>query len=207
MYHDVYLNIFNQLYKLIEKEQPDFVVVAGDVAHTKTNISPEFVELASKFFKNIADRVKKYLIIILGNHDLNLKAKNRQDALSPIVEALAHPKIHLQKESRELYFPIGLYDVRMNVLSELDKEKWKFPRHPNDLNIAIYHGTINGSKVDSGFSLDMGDNPNILYGNDYALLGDVHCQGQVLKQSWEEKFIDESELDKYLSQGWQIDEF
>ena len=205
MYHDVYLDIFQQLYNLIDVEKPDFVVIAGDIAHTKTNISPEFVEIASGLFKNIADRT--ILLITLGNHDLNLKAKNRQDALTPIVKALNHPNIKLQKYSDEVCYWGGKdKSVFFNVLSELDRQNWGPPKDPETLNIAIYHGTIQGSKVDSGFSLDMGDSPNVLYGHDYAILGDIHCQAQVLKQGWEEKYIDESELDEHLDQGWELDD-
>lgn len=202
MYHDVYKDIFNQLYSLLDKEQPDFVVIAGDVAHTKTNISPEFVEMASKFFKEIAKRSR--LLITLGNHDLNLKATSRQDALTPIVDALDDENIVLIKHTNE--WELYGYNVAFHILSELDKENWGPPSHPDMLNVAIYHGTINGSKVDSGFSLDHGDPPSVLYGHDYALLGDIHKAQQVLKQGWEEKYIDEAELQNYLNQGWEIDE-
>jgi DNA repair exonuclease SbcCD nuclease subunit len=200
MYHDVYNNIFEQLYELIDKEKPDYCIIAGDVAHTKLAISPEFVDMASKLFKNIADRTK--LLITLGNHDLNLKATNRQDAITPIVEALNHPNIILQKNSGE----IKVSEATFNVLSPVDPKNWKPPTDSKALNIAVYHGTIGESKVDSDFVLDAANEISILYGHDYGLLGDIHRQQQVIKQGWEERYVEESELDQYLQQGWEIDE-
>ena len=55
VYHDVYRDVFSQLYSALEEEKPDYAVICGDIAHTKLNISPEFVEMATNFFKNIAD--------------------------------------------------------------------------------------------------------------------------------------------------------
>ena len=87
-YHKEYREVFNTLYKKLSAENVDYIIHCGDIAHTKTQISPEFVELCSDFFKNLADIAPTY--IILGNHDGNLRNSSRQDALSPIVKALNH---------------------------------------------------------------------------------------------------------------------
>lgn len=198
VYHDVYRDIFSQLYSALEEEKPDYAVICGDIAHTKLNISPEFVEMATNFFKNIADRTK--LIIMLGNHDLNLKATSRQDAISPIIQALNHPNITLKKYSGEICFD----DVTFNILSPVDKQNWGRPTNPKALNIAVYHGTIGESRVDTGFLLDSEDETNVLFGNDYALLGDIHKKQKILEQGWQEKYVNEADLEKYIQQGWEI---
>ena len=96
-YHYEYRIIFKELYEKLEQEKPDFIVHCGDLAHTKTQLSPEYFELATEFMKNLADIAP--LVIIPGNHDGNLKNSHRQDAITPIVQALEHPNIHFFKDS------------------------------------------------------------------------------------------------------------
>ena len=99
-YHKDYKIIFERLYDSLRREKPDYIVHCGDIAHTKTQISPEFVELCSDFLKNLANIAPTY--VIFGNHDGNLRNSSRQDALTPIVDALQHPNIYLHKNSGEV---------------------------------------------------------------------------------------------------------
>ena len=85
-FHPEYRSVFNHLYEVLKEEKPDYIVHCGDLAHTKTQISPEFVEMASNFFSTLSDIAPTY--VILGNHDGNLKNSNRQDAITPIIQAL-----------------------------------------------------------------------------------------------------------------------
>ena len=111
-YHYEYKKIFDDMYKSLREEEVDFIYIGGDIAHTKTQISPEFVELCSKFLSTLADIAPTY--VILGNHDGNLRNSSRQDAITPIVNALQHPQLHLLKNSGEVEMAPGLI---MNVLS------------------------------------------------------------------------------------------
>ena len=85
-YHSEYRSVFEKMYSILREENVDYIVHCGDIAHTKTQISPEFVDMAASFFKELSSIAPTY--IILGNHDGNLKNSSRQDALSPIIEAL-----------------------------------------------------------------------------------------------------------------------
>ena len=76
-FHYEYREVFNKLYELLRKEKVDYIVHCGDIAHTKTQISPEFVEMCTNFFRSLADIAPTY--IILGNHDGNLKNSSRQE--------------------------------------------------------------------------------------------------------------------------------
>jgi len=96
-YHNEYKTVFNKMYEILLNEKVDYIIHCGDIAHTKTQISPEFVEMAADFFINLAAIAPTY--IILGNHDGNLTNDNRQDALSPIVNALGMENLHLLKKS------------------------------------------------------------------------------------------------------------
>ena len=116
-YHYEYKIVFDKLYEILRKEKPDYIIHCGDIAHTKTQISPEFVEMCSDFLSNLAHIAPTY--VILGNHDGNLRNSSRQDALTPIVEALSHPNLHLLKKSGEM--PLAA-NVTLNVLSVLTKK-------------------------------------------------------------------------------------
>ena len=154
----------------------DYIIHCGDIAHTKTQISPEFVELCSDFFRNLAEIAPTY--IILGNHDGNLRNFSRQDALSPIVEALDIPNLHLAKNSSQIALesPFSL-----NVLSIFDKDNWDLDLDEEKINIALYHGAVKGAKTDVGYILEHGDvDIETLKRFDYAFLGDIHKTNQRL---------------------------
>lgn len=169
-YHQEYRHVFKEIYDSLRQESPDYIVHTGDLAHTKTQLSPEYFEMASDFLKSLADIAPT--IIILGNHDGNLKNGDRQDAITPIVEALGHPNLTLLKNSGEYTPEDGL---TFNVLSVFDRDNWRTPSNNRSINIALYHGAVQGSQVGSGFSLDHGeDNLSIFKDFDYAMLGDIH---------------------------------
>jgi DNA repair exonuclease SbcCD ATPase subunit/DNA repair exonuclease SbcCD nuclease subunit len=175
-YHYEYRIVFDKLYDILRKEKPDYIIHCGDIAHTKTQISPEFVEMCSDFFKSLANIAPTY--IILGNHDGNLRNSSRQDALTPIVEALEHKDLHLLKKSGEV--PLK-GNITLNVLSVFDEEGWVKPSDPSRINIALYHGSISGVVTDTGWVMTHGEHPiEIFEGHDYGFLGDIHKTDQRL---------------------------
>ena len=169
-YHYEYRVIFEQLYEKLREEDVDYIVHCGDVAHTKTQISPEYVEMCSQFFESLADIAPTYAI--LGNHDGNLKNSSRQDALTPIFNALNHPNLHLLKDSGET----NLDDTFcLNVLSVFDRDRWIKPTDDSKINIALYHGSISNCKTDINWTMTYGeDELNIFDDFDFAMLGDIH---------------------------------
>ena len=52
-YHEEYRAAFSSMYDILKKQEVDYIVHCGDIAHTKTQISPEFVEMAASFFKSL----------------------------------------------------------------------------------------------------------------------------------------------------------
>ena len=169
-YHEDYRACFEQMYQILREQEVDYIVHCGDIAHTKTQISPEFVEMASGFFDSLSNIAPTY--IILGNHDGNLKNSSRQDAITPIVQALAHPAIHLLKNAGEVVVD---GDITLNVLSVFDRDNWTEPTDPDKINIALYHGAISNCQTDAGWTMEHGeDNLSIFEEFDFAMLGDIH---------------------------------
>ena len=175
-YHFEYKEIFKQLYETLREEKVDCIVHCGDIAHTKTQISPEFVELCTGFFRNLSSIAPTY--IILGNHDGNLRNSSRQDAITPIVDALGCRDLHLLKPSGET--PLN-GQFCLNVLSVFDEDNWNQPSDPDKINIALYHGSISGVKTDLGWTMERGEHDISIFDNfDFAFLGDIHKTNQVL---------------------------
>ena len=168
-YHFEYREIFKQLYKSLKEEKVDYIIHCGDIAHTKTQISPEFVDMCREFFENLAAIAPTY--IILGNHDGNLRNDSRQDALSPIVKAINNSNLSLIKNAGEVKLNS---DFCLNVLSVFDEDNWTKPTDKSLVNIALYHGAINKSKTDSNWTLGGDHSIEIFEEFDFAFLGDIH---------------------------------
>ena len=172
---DQYRACFEDLYEKLKKENVDYIIHCGDIAHSKTNISPEFVELCTDFLKNLEAIAPTY--VILGNHDGNLRNLARQDAITPLVEALSLDNLFLLKDSGECQVDDLL---TLNVLSVFDEENWVKPSDPNKINIALYHGGVRGSETDMGWNVKVDHNVHIFDGFDFALLGDIHKSNQIV---------------------------
>lgn len=175
-YHEEYREIFNKIFSILREEKPDYIVHCGDIAHTKTQISPEFVQMCSWFLEELSKIAPTH--IILGNHDGNLKNSSRMDSISPIVNAMNNPNVVLHKNSGEKVISDKL---TFNVLSIFDEENWQKPTDENKINIALYHGAIAGVSTDVGYTMEHSDHDlSIFSGFDYALLGDIHKTNQIV---------------------------
>lgn len=169
--HKEYRQVFRKLYKeakLLPKNS--LIYVAGDIVHTKTDISPELVELTSEFFRRLADI--RPTIVITGNHDANLNNSSRLDALSPIIDNLAHPNLHYLKNS-------GIYrvcNIDFIVMSVFDDPK-DFPdaTQASNIKIGLHHGPVHNSVTDIGYVVNNESlKQSVFKGCDLVLLGDIH---------------------------------
>jgi len=175
-YHTEYKEVFNQLYKKLFEEKVDAIVVVGDVAHTKTQLSPEYFDMCALFLISLGDIAPTF--VTLGNHDGNLRTIHRQDAVSPIVEAIDDPNIKLLKNSGEWEVGEG---VIFNNLSIFDTDSWAEPADPEKINIALYHGSVSGCQTDAGWVMEHGENDISIFEEfDFAMLGDIHKTNQIL---------------------------
>ena len=108
----------------------------------------------------------------MGNHDGNLRNSYRQDAITPIVEALDHPSLYLLKNAGETHLD---KDFCLNVLSVFDEDNWVQPTKPEKINIGLYHGAVKYSRTDIGFVMEHGEHDISIFDDfDYAFLGDIH---------------------------------
>ena len=170
--HKEYQQVFEGLYEEVRKNPKNAIsYIGGDIAHSKTEMSPELVDMLSRLFKDLADICP--LVIIAGNHDANLNNLNRMDVLTPIVENLNHPNLHYLKRT-------GIYtcaDTDLIVWDVWDKEKdyIKAKDVPGDRKkVVLFHGTVDRSETDLGFKLPSKVKMSMFKGYDLGLLGDIH---------------------------------
>jgi DNA repair exonuclease SbcCD nuclease subunit len=176
--HEEYRNVFATLYEEVKKTPESTVVaVLGDVFHSKSDLSPECVQMASDLFKNLADL--RPVVLIAGNHDATLSNKNRLDSLTPIVDTLRHPNLFYFRNNglygfgNILFNNMGVFDppeayIRGNTIPDIYKNQ-------HDHIIALFHGAVDRASMDTGYSIS---NPAIMVplfdDHHIALLGDIH---------------------------------
>lgn len=199
--HAEYKEIFKVFFKQLKEQNVDHVFVAGDIFHTKTSgISPEFIEQISWWIKELSKSVKKSVHMILGNHDGNLINSARQDAISPIIEALNIPNVFLYKYSGVYKFDEGYNWCHFSIF---DKDWDKVKPVPGEVNIACYHGSVVGASSDTGWNLNHGLDVKFFEKYDLVFLGDIHRMQHLSYRDLELE-IDESLLEDYLNNGWEI---
>jgi len=169
--HVEYRKAFKYFFKKCKKLKITHIVITGDIFHTKTQgISPEVIDELSWFFKSCSKLASTH--IILGNHDLNLTNPDRQDAISPIINALNDNNLHLYKKSGVYEFHKG---YNWAVYSCCDKKGWDNVKPINGMvNIALFHGCVVGSKTDTNWELEGEVKAEFFDGYDIAMLGDIH---------------------------------
>ncbi len=178
--HKEYEQVFEGLYYEVRKNKDNAVAyIGGDIAHSKTDMSPELIDQLSRLFKNLADICPT--IIIAGNHDCNLNNLNRMDCLTPIVDNLNHPNLHYLKRT-------GVYtcaDTDFIVWDVWDKEKdyIKAKDVPGDrTKVVLFHGTVDKCETDLGFNLPSDVKITKFKGYDLGLLGDIHKRQHLNKE-------------------------
>jgi len=169
--HAEYEQVFEKLYEKIKQNREDSIIyIGGDIAHSKTDMSPELVDQTSRFLKSLSEICPT--IVITGNHDCNLNNLNRLDVLTPIINNLNLPNLHYLKRS-------GVYDIAdMSFVVwdvwEDEEDYIKASDFKADTKVVLYHGTVDRSKTDVGFSLPGKVTIDYFDGYDLGLIGDIH---------------------------------
>lgn len=191
--HEEYREVFLAFAKQVKESGADHIFVGGDIFHTKTSgLSPEYIEQMSWWLSLLAEAAEVHLT--LGNHDGNLVNLSRQDAVSPIVEALRNPRIHLYKKSGVYEFAPG---YNWCIFSLFDEEGWESVQPiAGKINIACYHGPVFGATTETDWLIEEGLTVDFFKKFDFCLLGDIHKM-QYLGARESVLEIDESDLAKY----------
>jgi len=219
--HDEFQTVFERTLSDLSEQRPDRIVLAGDIFHDKVKLSPSSIELVSRFMFNLSDIAPTD--VILGNHDLNLKQLEQGDPLSPIFEIARRlgredkaivvtdankDTVDFQCKSIYYYPNSGFFDIAPDlvygVFSCKDNKMLKIQnKDPDKTYVALWHGTLYGSKMDNGYDASGDDlvNMSTFQGFDAVLMGDIHEYQSFERDHFLE--VDESEVQKYIQEGWE----
>jgi DNA repair exonuclease SbcCD ATPase subunit len=176
--HAEFTKAFERLFVKARAIRPDIIFLGGDLFHTKTSgISPEVIDRLTWMLRTMAEIAPTH--VVLGNHDGNLANEDRQDAISPIVNAMDNERIHLYKNSGNFDIgTIGSKELNLCVYSCFDKPGWSHVTQVEDaINVAAFHGSVGGTKMDNGWVMPDSKAEvqlSMFDGYDFVLLGDIH---------------------------------
>jgi DNA repair exonuclease SbcCD ATPase subunit/DNA repair exonuclease SbcCD nuclease subunit len=181
--HKEYRDVFNRFLKQVkdDKIEDSIIYLAGDIAHAKTEMSPELIREISWFLTECSKLRETFLIT--GNHDCNLNNNHRLDVLTPIIDNLNNPHIHYLRDT-------GVYNynnITFVVYSILDKkENWPLAKDIEGENkICLFHGPVNKAQTDIGYVVSSNSfTVEMFEGFDMAMLGDIHKR-QTFGEGWE----------------------
>lgn len=166
--HDLYRTILTDMLNQFNEIKPDRIVFSGDLLHSKNQLTPELIEIASWILTECANIAKT--IVIPGNHDF-ISNLERLDALSPIIKSLNNPNICYFKDR-------GVYEdenISWCVYSQFQGNVPPDISEAKGIKIGLFHGPISGLKTDLGY--DFGDHAydkDKFRGLEFVLCGDVH---------------------------------
>jgi DNA repair exonuclease SbcCD ATPase subunit len=171
--HKEYKQVFKKFLKQVKQDniEDSLIYIAGDIAHAKTEMSPELVHEISWFLTECAKL--RETVLITGNHDCNLNNSHRLDVLTPIIENLGNNRIHYLRDT-------GVYNIHnltFVVYSILDnKENWpKGDTVDGENKIVLFHGPVNKAQTDIGYTVSSNSfQVDMFDGFDMAMLGDIH---------------------------------
>ena len=169
-YDDEYRSVFNKLFIKLDQHQinsDDLVVLVGDILDDGTVMSASCITLVKYFYHELTNRCP--VISILGNHDY----KKQTNLLVPSVDYLfptKHKNIFLLENAIYIYRNIAFGHTRFDSSEVTNCEQY------NDeyMTIALYHGTINGCKMENNYIARTQFNMKNFKDYKFCAFGDVH---------------------------------
>ncbi len=155
-----------------QKKENAVIYLAGDIAHAKTEMSPELVREITWFFNECANRFPTF--VITGNHDCNLNNMDRLDVLTPICDNLNNPNLYYLRDTGTTHIND---ELTFTVYSILDKkENWpKGTDVSGNKKICFFHGPVDAARTDIGYVVSSNNfTPDMFDGFDMVLMGDIH---------------------------------
>lgn len=174
--HDEYESVFQRVYDYcreeVQQNKNTIIYLAGDIVHAKTDMSPELIVQTRNFFVNLAQIAP--VILIAGNHDMNLNNRNRLDALTPIVDSIDTPDFFYLKETG-VYTLGGVHFILNAVWEDPDNFITAEDVVEDGIKVVLYHGAID--KADIGLGHLIKNNRlsvEKFRGFDAGMFGDIH---------------------------------
>jgi DNA repair exonuclease SbcCD ATPase subunit len=196
--HQEYKLVLQRTIDSIKKQNPDRIVIVGDIYHDFIDIEGEALVIATWFLKELAKICQ--VVVTRGNHDFMKKNKKRYDVVKTITEMINEPNIVYYEET-------GFYEddnIVWAVWHHPDKQgPWKTVNHKRDSKktyVDLFHDPVKSCMTPLGWPLEKGVHITIDdFEGDLGMFGDIHLQqnmdddgkkaysGSLIQQSFDEK--------------------
>ncbi len=193
--HPEYREVFKNLVDSLREQQPERIVIVGDLYHDKLNISNEAKILAADFLNDLA--LIAPVRITRGNHDFDIvKKDNRMDCVEALVALIRNPRIVYYSQSgfyrdENLIFVVWHHGDHYSPWNELAKP---FAERSANFHctalldggieplkaegytfIDLYHDPVKGCRMANGMLMEKDSYLSLKdFQGDMALLGDIH---------------------------------
>ena len=173
-WHDRYKEGNEYIYKKLNEEKPDRILIEGDLFENFIVISNEAKIFAGEFLSKLSEIAP--IIITEGNHDIRKKSLKRTSSIKTIVDIMNNPNIFHYDKS-------GFYEddnVVWVIHSHLEKQinPWndiQHNRNKSKIYIDCWHDPINGCISDNGFKMTSKSYRNISdFKGNFLMAGDIH---------------------------------
>lgn len=159
------------------------ILISGDLFHQKNVLTPELIVFASSFIRQLEQIAP--VIVIAGNHDLIVDNIDKKDSLTSLFETAQFRNTRFL--DLEAHFDSAalvddnitwvLYSIYQNyMVPDITAIKREFP---NNIKIGVFHGMINGCRLDNDTISDRGVNKDIFVDCDIVMAGDIHKRQEI----------------------------
>jgi DNA repair exonuclease SbcCD ATPase subunit len=170
--HEEYKKVFENLYESIKNiEGEKITVITGDIMDHHGTTTNEANNLMTTLISSLSELC--VLILISGNHDTALG--NTQYALSSLdflIPIIKNQRIYILNN---LNRSIKINNINFTLTDLKETEIYKIKKNKNEINVALYHGTLNKSTTNTNYKFeDKIIKASDFKNYDYAMLGDIH---------------------------------
>ena len=175
----VYREAFDALAKMAERASTGvkhfFILIAGDVFHKKTQYSGDDIENFHYLMRVLA---RWNILMIAGNHDVNLARDGATDLLSPLVRHYTNitywRNTIITTYNDVLFYHVGMNDSASSadILATVAATTKKYGIAP----IILYHGEINDARYGTHIVRDSRISREIIESARAVFAGDIHEQ-------------------------------
>lgn len=135
-----YRAVFDQTHAAIVANQIDLVIIAGDIFHNKTKYTGSDVA----DFEYLVKGFNVPVVILPGNHDVNMNDLETTDLIGPIVNIGRWPNVIWQKQSAT-FLVAGIEFTHISVFDERTAEQLDAAYPTATDSILLYHGFMSGA--------------------------------------------------------------
>ncbi|CAH1755700.1 6708_t:CDS:2 [Entrophospora sp. SA101] len=176
-----YAKLFKKLHERLGIESPDIIAICGDIFHDKTKASSHNFSDVENFLVELTTIAP--VVLIPGNHDLNVKVLGTPDLISPVISnhtILQSPRVYV---AHGILWVVVAPDGHHPSLQEVEEVSLRYNLEKT-ARICLIHETIDGSLLYNGTSLrEKRLTPKDLMSYDAVLAGDIHLQQSIELES------------------------